>query len=361
MRGFVHSSTPSRVIFGAGVVDGLGAEAARLDARRVLVLSGPSRRSVDRIRGALGTLFVAEFTGARMHAPVAVTEQALAVAREHEVDCLVAVGGGTATGLAKAVAARTGLPQLIVPTTYAGSEVTSVLGETANGRKTTRSSPGLLPETVLYDVDLTLGLPVDLSIASGVNAVAHAVEALYSPQVNALIDAVAHAAIGLIVPALAAVAARPADRSTRADLLEGAWLAGTCLASADMGLHHKLCHVLGGSFGLPHAPAHTVVLPHVIAFNAHAVPDVTAGIAATMGVPDAAAGLAELIGTLGGPTSLRELGMAEVDLTEAARLAVVAPYPNPRPVDAAVLETLLRDAWHGRTPDARVPSSPSPR
>ncbi|APU14961.1 MULTISPECIES: maleylacetate reductase [Actinoalloteichus] len=352
MRTFVHTSTPSRVIFGAGVVGRLGEEAARLGARRVLLVSGPSRRSTDRLRDALGPLLVAEFAGATMHAPVEITEQALAVVREHDVDCLVAIGGGTATGLAKAVAARTGLPQVIVPTTYAGSEVTSVLGETADGRKTTRSSPDLLPETVLYDVDLTLGLPVDLSITSAVNALAHAVEALYSPQANVLIDAVAHAAIGLIVPALPVVAEEPADGAARADLLEGAWLAGTCLAAAGMGLHHKLCHVLGGSFGLSHAPTHTVVLPHATAFNAPAVPEVMAGIAAAMGVPDAPSGLADLIGSLGGPTSLRELGMAEVDLREAARLAVATPYPNPRPVDAELLDALLRDAWHGRRPGA---------
>ncbi|AOS63564.1 maleylacetate reductase [Actinoalloteichus hymeniacidonis] len=350
MRTFVHESSPGRVVFGADVVDRVGDEVRRLGGNRPLVVSGPSRRSVDRVRRGLDPLAVGEFAGAAMHAPVEVTEQALTELRRHRADCVVSIGGGSATGLSKALAARTDLPQVVIPTTYSGSEVTSVLGETSQGRKTTRSSPMLLPETVLYDVNLTLGLPVAASVTSAVNAMAHAVEALYSPQANGLVDAVALAAIRMIGPGLSGIRVDPRDTECRAALLEAAWLAGMTLASAGMGLHHKLCHVLGGSFGLAHAPTHTVVLPHVLAYNSPAIGRTTARIADALGVGDAAVGLAHTIRDLGGPVSLRALGLREADLPEVARRAVAAPYANPRPVEQAPLEALLRIAWEGGDP-----------
>ncbi|MGW1882578.1 maleylacetate reductase and hydroxyquinol 1,2-dioxygenase domain-containing protein [Streptomyces sp. NPDC001970] len=351
MRNFVHTSHPSRVIFGTGTVSRVRDEVERLGCSRVLLLSSPPvAEAAARVRDVLGDVTVAEFDGAAMHTPVDVTERALGILREHSADCLVAVGGGSTTGLAKALALRTDLPQLILPTTYAGSEVTPVLGETRDGRKTTRSSPAILPETVVYDVEFTLGLPVGMSLTSAINAMAHAVEALYSPQANPVVDGMALDAIARIARALPALVAEPSDTEARADLLHAAWLAGTCLASVGMGLHHKLCHTLGGAFELPHAETHTVVLPHAMAYNAPAAPDVMSRIADALGVADAPSGVFDLIASVGGPTSLRELGLAEADLPQAARLATSTPYPNPRELTPQGIESLLRDAWHGRRP-----------
>ncbi|MFD7282818.1 maleylacetate reductase and hydroxyquinol 1,2-dioxygenase domain-containing protein [Streptomyces sp. NPDC059862] len=352
MRTFVHTSHPARVVFGSGTVGRLAEEVRRLGGSRVLLLSSPPLAEASaRVRDALGGLVAAEFDGAVMHTPVEVTERALTVLREAGADCLVSVGGGSTTGLSKALALRTDLPQVVVPTTYAGSEVTPVLGETRDGRKVTQASAKILPETVVYDVDFTLSLPLPMSITSGVNAMAHAVEALYSADADPVTDGQALDAISRIARALPRLAADPADRAARADLLQAAWLAGTCLATVGMGLHHKLCHTLGGSFDLPHAETHTVILPHAMAYNAPAAPDAMRRIARALDVPDAASGVYDLIASLGGPTSLRDLGMPASGLARAAELAVATPYPNPRELTAEGIEGLLADAWHGRRPE----------
>ncbi|MFD8393520.1 maleylacetate reductase and hydroxyquinol 1,2-dioxygenase domain-containing protein [Streptomyces sp. NPDC059680] len=352
MRTFVYTSHPSRVVFGAGTVGRLGEEVERLGCSRVLLLSSGSLAAAsDQVREALGDLLAAEFDGAAMHTPVEVTEQALMVLRESSADSIVAVGGGSTTGLSKALALRTGLPQVILPTTYAGSEVTPVLGETRDGRKVTQSSPEILPETVVYDVDFTLTLPLSLTVTSGINALAHAVEALYAADANPVTDQQALDAISRIARALPRLAADPADLEARTDLLHAAWLAGTCLATVGMGLHHKLCHTLGGSFDLPHAETHTVVLPHAMAYNAHAVPGVMRRVADALGVPDAPSGVYDLVASLGGPTSLHALGMPESGLARAAELATSTPYPNPRELTTEGIAELLAGAWHGRRPE----------
>ncbi|GAA3825808.1 maleylacetate reductase and hydroxyquinol 1,2-dioxygenase domain-containing protein [Streptomyces chiangmaiensis] len=354
MRTFVYTSRPSRVVFGSGTVGRLREEVERLGRSRVLLLSSPPLAEASaRVREALGDLVAAEFDGAVMHTPVEVTEQALAVLREASVDCLVAVGGGSTTGLSKALALRTDLPQVILPTTYAGSEVTPVLGETRDGRKVTQSSDAILPETVVYDIDFTSTLPVGMSLTSGVNAMAHAVEALYSADANPVTDQQALDAISRIARALPRLAADPGDPGARADLLHAAWLAGTCLATVGMGLHHKLCHTLGGTFDLPHAETHTVVLPYAMAYNAPAAPDAMRRIAEALGTADAPSGVHDLITSLGGPTSLRGLGMPESGLARAAELAAATPYPNPREVTAEGVAALLSDAWAGRRPISR--------
>jgi maleylacetate reductase len=348
---FTYTANPARVVFGTGTVDVAGDEVERLGASRVLLLSSPPLEvAAQAVRSALGPLLVAEFDGAAMHTPVEVTEQALRVLHDHEADCLVAVGGGSTTGLAKALAVRTDLPQVILPTTYAGSEVTPVLGETADGRKTTRSSPAILPETVIYDVDFTLGLPVDISVCSAFNAMAHAVEGLYSPQANPVTDGMALDAIGRTAAALPRIVAVPGDIDARTSLLQAAWLAGMVLGTVGMGLHHKLCHTLGGARDLPHAQTHTVVLPHAMAYNAPAVPDIMARIATALGAADAPAGIFDLIVRTGGPTSLRQLGMSEDDIASLARQAAATPYPNPRQLSADGIEELLRSAWRGARP-----------
>jgi maleylacetate reductase len=351
MRSFTYNAQPARVVFGSGTAAAIADEVARLERARVLLLGSPLLVDVvAAVQNSLGSLVVARFDDAAMHTPTEVTARALEIAKAHAVDCIVSVGGGSTTGLSKALAARAGYDQVIVPTTYAGSEVTPVLGETEDGVKTTRSSAEILPEVVVYDVDLTLGLPADLTLTSAINSLAHAVEALYSPEANPVIDDMALQAISGITRALPVVMDNLGDRDARAELLQAAWLAGACLASVGMGLHHKLCHTLGGSFDLPHAATHTAMLPHTMAYNAPAAPVAMARIAEAMRVPDAAGGVFDLVSTLGGPVSIVELGFARSDIDRAAELATAKPYPNPRELTRDGITALLDDACAGRRP-----------
>ncbi len=359
MQPFTYTSLPARVVFGSGTLARVADEVRRLGCGRALVLSTPPQEGEARaLAGRLGTLAAGIFAEAAMHTPVAVTERGLAAARELGTDCLVALGGGSTTGLGKAIALRTDLPQVVIPTTYAGSEATPILGETEGGRKTTQRSPKVLPEVIVYDVDLTLTLPPGLSATSGLNAIAHAVEALYAEEANPVTAMLAEAGIAALARALPRIVADPRDRDARSDALYGAWACGTCLGSVGMALHHKLCHVLGGSFDLPHAETHAVVLPHAVAYNAPAAPAAMASIARAIVVADAAGGLFDLARRLGAPGSLREIGMPESGLDEAADLASASPYWNPRPVDRAGLRALLDAAWHGRRPEAEEGASP---
>jgi len=294
------------------------------------------------------------FAGAAMHTPVAVTEQAMAVVRDLAADGVVAVGGGSAIGLGKAIALRTDLPQIVLPTTYAGSEMTPILGETRDGAKTTQSSPGILPELVIYDVELTLGLPTALSATSGINAIAHAVEALYARERNPVISLLAIEGVRALAGALPAIVADPFDISARSAAQYGAWLCGTCLGSVGMALHHKLCHTLGGSFDLPHAETHTVVLPHALAFNAPAAPDAVAGLCRALDTDDPARVLYDLAGRLGAPRALRDLGMPQDGIDAAADRAMASPYWNPRPLDHAAIHDLIAAAWEGAAPPRSV-------
>jgi alcohol dehydrogenase class IV/protocatechuate 3,4-dioxygenase beta subunit len=351
MSSFVFTTNPARVVFGRGTLADLAAEVERLSGRRVLVVSGRSvPDTVDRAATVLGATLAARFDGAAMHTPVEVTERALTTLRGADADCLVSIGGGSATGLGKALALRTGLPLLAIPTTYAGSEVTPVLGETAGGEKTTLTATEVLPRVVLYDVDLTLDMPAQLAVTSGVNAMAHGVEALYSPQANPATDAIAVEAIRNMSAALRRIVTDPSDVDARSRALIGAWLGGTCLATVGMGLHHKLCHILGGTFDLPHAPTHTVVLPHAMAYNAPAAADAMRRIASALGAADAPAGMYDLITSLGGPVSLAALGFPADAVPLAAGLVTAVPYPNPREVTEAGVEALLNDALWGRRP-----------
>ncbi|MGK5678747.1 maleylacetate reductase and hydroxyquinol 1,2-dioxygenase domain-containing protein [Actinoplanes sp. URMC 104] len=342
MESFEHTPSAARVVFGSGTLSRLRAEAGRLGAARVLLLGDRGGQAAQ----VLGPLAAARFEGVAMHTPVEVTERALRVLREHDADCLVSVGGGSATGLGKALAARTGLPQIAVPTTYAGSEMTPVVGETADGVKTTRSDPALVPVTVLYDVGLTLGLPVGLSVTSGLNAMAHAVEALCSPRADPAVDAYAREAIIRLARALPRIAEQPRHEPARADALAGAWLAGMCLAAAGPGLQHRICHVLGGSFGLPHSETHAVMLPHVMAHHARSAPEAVQRIAEALGVADAPAAVFDLAARLGAPGSLAALGLASSDLPAAAELAVAQPHQ----VTADGVLEVLGEAWRGDRP-----------
>lgn len=350
---FVYTSLPSRVIFGRGTVARLPEETERLGITRALVLSTPQQaRAAEEFRARLGTRAAGTFSRATMHTPHEVTEDALTAVSALGADGVVSFGGGSTTGLGKAIALRTGLPQVAVPTTYAGSEVTPILGETKDGVKTTQRSPKVLPETVIYDVDLTLSLPPKLSATSGLNAIAHAVEALYAEDANPVISLMAEEGIRALGDALPVVVERPADLRARTGALYGAWLCGACLGSVGMALHHKLCHTLGGLFDLPHAETHAVVLPHALAYNAAAAPGAVRAVSRALGVPNAVQGLAALAAVVGAPRALRELGMPEAGIDEAAALAMTGAYPNPRPLDAAIIRELIADAWAGAPPRA---------
>ncbi len=285
-----------------------------------------------------------------MHTPVDVTEQAMAQVSALRADGVVAVGGGSTTGLGKAIALRTDLPQVVVPTSYAGSEMTPILGETRGGLKTTQSSPKILPETVLYDVDLTLSLPPGMTATSGMNAIAHAVEALYARDKNPIVSLMAEEGIRAQAQALPRIMAAPRDREARAGALYGAWLCGSCLGAVGMALHHKLCHTLGGTFDLPHAETHTIVLPHAMAYNAPAVPEAAARIARALGAADAAQGLYDLARALNARLALRDIGMPQHGIDKAADLAVTNAYWNPRPLERGAIRDLLARAWAGEAP-----------
>lgn len=341
---FVFAGLPTRVIFGAGRISELKAEAARLGMSRPLVITGKQQASLG--TGVAVMLGAEAFDGAVMHTPVAVTEAAMKLVENHKVDGTIAIGGGSAIGLGKAIAMRTDCPQIAVPTTYAGSEMTPILGETADGEKTTRRDARIQPETVIYDPELTASLPQPLAATSGMNAIAHAVEALYAKDGNPVISLMAEEGIRALAKSL------PLGTEERGEALYGAWLCGTVLGAAGMALHHKLCHVLGGSFDMPHSETHTVILPHATAYNAAAAPQAMSRIARALGVPSAARGLFDLARHLKAPTSLKELGFREADLARAADLAVANPYWNPRDITRDGIAGLLDDAFHGRRPDA---------
>ncbi len=350
MEPFVYTASPVRVIFGSGTLSRLADEVERLGLRRVLLLSTPPQEAdAQALARRLGARAAGVFAGAVMHTPADVTEQAMARVGGLGADGLLAIGGGSTIGLGKAIAYRTDLPQIVVPTTYAGSEMTPILGETQDGGKVTVSDARILPEVVLYDVDLTLTLPAALSGTSGINAIAHAVEALYARERNPVISLMAVEGVGALARALPRIAAAPADPAARSDALYGAWLCGACLGAVGMALHHKLCHTLGGSFGLPHAETHAIVLPHALAYNAPAVPDAMARLRPVLG-DDPARAIHDLAGRVGATRALRDLGMAESAIDEAASRALANPYWNPRPLEPEGIRALLRRAWAGEPP-----------
>ena len=324
MQPFSYTALPGKVIFGSGTLARVGEEIRALGCSRALLLSTPQQiGQVQALRDQLGDLAVGLFSDATMHTPVDVTERAMVYAQQVRADCVVALGGGSTTGLGKAIAVRTDLPQVVIPTTYAGSEATPILGETKDGLKTTQRGMKILPEVIVYDVDLTM---------------THAAAGLYAKDANPIISMIAEDGVRAIARALPRIIADPSDREARSDALYGAWACGVTLGAVGMSLHHKLCHTLGGTFDLPHAETHTVVLPHAMAYNAPAAPEAMRRLAAS----------------LGAPTSLKELGMPESGLDRVVELALSNPYWNPRPLEAAPMRRLLEDAFHGRRPPEAI-------
>jgi maleylacetate reductase len=348
MKPFIYTGLPSRVVFGVGTVAQLSAEVARLGAKRVLMLSTPGRAAMVR-EVAKGVAIAGVFDKAVMHTPLELANEARELARRLEADCCIAVGGGSTIGFGKAIALTSGLPVIAVPTTYSGSEMTTIWGLAEGGLKKTGRDPKVLPKTVIYDPSLTLDLPSAISAASGMNAIAHCVEALYAHDGNPIVSLMAEEGIRALSSALPRIVANPKDLEARTDALYGSWLAGATISTTSVALHHKLCHVLGG-FGLPHAETHSIVLPHAVRYNRDAAPEAMPRIAKALGGTDAPTALFELETKLRIPMKLSEIGMKEADLERAARIAVEAPYPNPRKVEYEPVLALLRAAYSGARP-----------
>jgi maleylacetate reductase len=353
MRSFTYNGQPGRVVFGPGALSQLGREIEAMGARRALVLSTPEQRaSAEKVAGMLGARAAGIFDRAVMHVPIETAREARDVARQLDADCAVAVGGGSTTGLGKAIALDSGLPILAIPTTYAGSEMTPIYGITEGGMKKTGKDARVLPRTVIYDPELTLTLPVALSVTSGINAIAHAAEGLYAVDGNPVMDLMAEEGIRALGRALPAIRADAQDIEARGDALYGAWLCGIVLGNVGMALHHKLCHTLGGSFNLPHAETHTIVLPHALAYNAKAAPEAMRRTARALQAKSAPQAVFDLARDNGAPVALRDIGMQAADLDRACEIALQNQYPNPRPLERAALRQLLEDAWLGRRPSA---------
>ncbi len=354
VRSFVYTGQPSRVVFGAGALEHLEREVQLLGASRALVLCTPEQQPLaEDIAQRLGTRAAGVFPKAVMHVPVDTAAAAVAEALRVNADCALAVGGGSTTGLGKAIALQSGLPVLAIPTTYAGSEMTPIWGMTENGLKKTGRDARVLPRAVIYDPELTLSLPAGLSVTSGMNAMAHAAEGLYAQDSNPVMDLMAEEGIRALASALPRVRANPNDVAARSDALYGAWLCGLVLGNVGMALHHKLCHTLGGTLNLPHAEVHTVVLPHAIAFNAQFAPEAMKRISRALHHHDAALGLYQLAKDNGAPVALRDIGMKREDIARVAQIAVQNPYWNPRPVNVeaeGALRALLQRAWSGDPP-----------
>ena len=357
MHSFTYTANPTRVGFGAGALQHLAREIDALGAKRALVLCTLEQAdAAQRVAKLLGERAAGVFPRAVMHVPIETAREARAEAKRLGADCAVAIGGGSTTGLGKAIALEStldsGLPILAIPTTYAGSEMTPIYGITEGGIKKTGRDARVLPRTVIYDPELSLTLPLGMSVTSGLNAIAHAAEGLYAHDGNPITALMAEEGIRAIAAALPKLAHDPLDIGARGDALYGAWLCGSVLGAVAMGLHHKLCHTLGGSFDLPHAEVHTVILPHALAYNAEHAPEAMARIARALGSRDAAQGAFDLASAHGAPTSLRAIGMSVGGLDRAADLAATTPYPNPRPLERAALRALLQRAFDGAKPQS---------
>jgi alcohol dehydrogenase class IV len=358
MLAFDYRPLPWNIIFGSGSRRRLPQELDRMGFRRALVLCTPRQRAAAReVAALLAERSAGIFDGAAMHVPVEALERAAAQAARLNADCSIAIGGGSTTGLGKALALKLKLPNIALPTTYAGSEMTNIWGISEGGRKTTGRDINVVPRLTIYDPELTLPVPARVAGPSGMNAMAQAVVNLTATEVNPIVALYAEQAIWALSESLPKVVAQPTDLEARSKALYGACLAGAALGTGTTALHHRLCHVFGGTLNTPHADTHAILLPHCVAYNAPAVPDGTARVARAMGVTDAAAGLFDLAVVVGAPTSLADIGVREADLDTIVRIVFEQAIKNPAPVAAQAVRELLQRAYEGRRP---APSASGP-
>ncbi|HEY1282543.1 MAG TPA: maleylacetate reductase [Acidimicrobiales bacterium] len=349
---FTYEALPGRVVFGIGAVGDVRAEVARLGIEHTFVIADAQAKAIgDDIVAALGPAVAVRWDEVAQHVPVELAERARAAAAEAGADGLVCVGGGSSTGLAKAIALTSGRPILAVPTTYAGSEMTPIYGLTGQHKQTGRSVD-VVPKVVVYDPALTVGLPAAVTGPSGFNALAHCVEALYGPGANPVTSLMALEGIGAIGRSLAAAVADGSDLDARTDLLYGAWLAGVALGATGTALHHKVCHALGGTYDLVHGDVNAVMLPHAVAYNTPGAREEMGRVASALGVSDgdAAGALYDLAVAIGAPTGLEAIGMPYEGLDEAAERTVADTTVNPVPVTVDGVRSMLERAWKGTRP-----------
>jgi maleylacetate reductase len=339
---FVYDALPMRVVFGVGSIHQLVSEAEYVGVRRILVLCTPGHQQLgEQAAAILGSRAVGVFAGARMHVPSETAEAARRAAEDAAADGCVTIGGGSAIGLGKAVALTHGLPLIAVPTTYAGSEMTPIWGVTDSARKRTGRDRNVLPRSVIYDPHLTLGLSAAVSATSGFNALAHAVEALYAADRSPITSLLAEEGVRSLASALPSVVDDGSDLEARTVALRGAWLCGSCLGSTTMGLHHKLCHVFGGAFDLPHAGVHAVLLSYVAAYMLAREKEAAASLRRALGAEPVGA-LIALAQRVGVPRTLHQLGVRETDLD-----TVIAQAAGTSGITAGELRELLLGALHG--------------
>jgi maleylacetate reductase len=360
MTSFTYNALPGRVVFGVGAFDRVPEEIDRLGGRRILLIADRSGRSwAQQLVARLGERIIRTISEVRPHVPIEDAEAARRLANQGEADSVVTVGGGSATGLGKAVALERPIPILAIPTTYAGSEMTPIWGLTSGARKETGRDLAVQPRTVVYDPRLTLSLPPGISGPSGMNALAHCVEALYAEGANPITSLMAEQGIRVLSRGLPRVVADPADLDGRTEVLAGAYLAGAAFAVAGSGIHHKICHVLGGAYDLPHAEMHTVVLPHALAYVAPFQPEALGRMAAAFGEPDVPGAVFDLARMLGAPAGLAEIGMPADRLDEAASLVAEASAGTALEISEADARALLDHAFAGRRPTSRRVAAPS--
>ena len=348
---FSHETLGQRLLFGSGkAAENLTQEVARLGAERVMLIAAPFEAELAK-QVTAGIKLAYVYDDVVQHVPIEKAEDARRVALENKIDLMICVGGGSTTGLAKAVAMTTGIAIVAVATTYAGSEATNVWGLTEAARKTTGVDNRVLPVTVIYDAELTYSLPAALSVASGMNALAHCVDSMWAPRADPINQALAAEGIRALASGLPLIAKNLTDAAGREQALYGAYLSAVSFASAGSGMHHKICHVLGGTYNLPHAQTHATVLPYVLAFNEPAAPEASKRIAAAFGSSTGLEGLNALRVALDAPKSLSELGFQESDIAEAVSIALpLIPANNPRAVTSENLTELLTAAWSGQLP-----------
>jgi maleylacetate reductase len=354
MRSFVHETPPRRVVFGAGAVERVADEVDGLGLRRILVIAGGSAAEAGaRVSSLLGERAAGPFGRVRQHVPEALVIEAVRAAKEEGADGVCSVGGGSATGLAKAVAIELGLAVVAVPTTYAGSEMTPIYGITGEHKRTGKD-PRAQPRLVVYDPALTVGLPARATASSGLNALAHAVAVLLADGTDPVAALHAEEGVGMLVSSLPAAVCHPHDLEVRGDVLYGAFLAAGALAAGELaGIHHRLCHILGGDLALVHADVHAALLPHTLAYERdRGASGIDRLVRALDVVPasgvDPAAVLHALAQDIGAPTSLAELGMPEEEIPRVVRRAQSVLGVGDR--DRERVRVLLGDAHAGRPP-----------
>lgn len=341
-----------RVIFASGALLQVADEIALLNKKRVLLISDESAaKHAVRLQTELGSLVIQSVSHVVMHVPDEFSSPIAETARREKIDLVLTIGGGSATGLGKIIALECAIDLMAIPTTYAGSEMTSIWGRTNNNQKSTGRNPAVLPKTTIYDPELTLSLPYSISVNSGMNAIAHAVEALYAPEVTPEIKRAALEGITIFTSGLRGIRENINNLSSRTDLLRGSMLCGFSLNNATMGIHHKICHTLGGIFDLPHAPMHSAVLPWAVQYNQGFASTQLNEVAEVLSARSAAQGLWDLAKEVGAQTSLKEIGYPIERTEEVADVISSAKYVNPRPFDKDGIMELLSNANTGSRPD----------